>query len=389
MSLTTPSSSFPSNKDPASYIISRGRQGTFHLLVTRCQTRSTGTGASNTHLPLELGHCTIPIPQHLTTCQLPPRGPLGQARSNSCETPCRTLPACSRARSPAFPPSRRSPLRTQLPQQAEGSTPVLRGRERASARSPCGCAPSELRAEGRDRGASHRTPRDPEGRDGGGSTGVSPRSSRRRAAEAPIRLLTGSEPGSAWDAPFRFAGPEAGGSNPPFATREAASAALSPAQVCVWKGGGGLAALGTREAPAAAAATPPPPPPALTPTGAGSRPSDPPRQRPPRAPPPPPPPRGPARAPGGWREEEGWGGKAGSSRPSRAAARAPRCAAPRPQPAPPRRRPLPGTAPRCAEPRGARRARGARPPSGFASAGRGRFFTITINYFFTEKKKLK
>lgn len=104
MSLPIPSRHSPSNQDPASYGL-RGQRGPFHLLVARCQMQSAGTQASDTHLPTEPGHCTIPIPQHLATCQLPPRGPLGRAEGNSCETPCRILPACSRAGSPAFPPS--------------------------------------------------------------------------------------------------------------------------------------------------------------------------------------------------------------------------------------------------------------------------------------------
>lgn len=104
LSLTIPSRHSLSNWDPASYSL-RGQQGPFHLLVTRCQTQPAGTEASDTHLPTEPGHCTIPIPQHLATCQLPPRGPLGRAEGNSCETACRILPACSRAGSPACLPS--------------------------------------------------------------------------------------------------------------------------------------------------------------------------------------------------------------------------------------------------------------------------------------------
>jgi len=143
--------------------IPRGRRGPFRPSVTECQTQPAGTGPPDPYLPPELGHCTIPIPQRLATCQLPPRGPLGRAGSNSCETPGRILPACSRAGSPAFPPP--SP-RTQPPQSGSGPS------------SEAGDVPPRSGGGG----PSHRNPRGPEGRaEGvGGSARVSHAAQPRR-----------------------------------------------------------------------------------------------------------------------------------------------------------------------------------------------------------------
>lgn len=183
--MTIPRSSFP----PTKLCLSRGQ------LFTRCQIRPTGTGAPDRHL----GHCTIPIPQRLTTCRFHPVPHLEEPGATAAKLPAGSyLPAAGQPARPARPPTAPGPAprRTRRPRGAHGAPHPPR-----PSAAPAG---APRRAGGARGGGSWirervRHPQYPAGRNG--QRGSHAHGSRRHRAEAGVRFRTRSVRRSASGAP--------------------------------------------------------------------------------------------------------------------------------------------------------------------------------------------